>query len=666
MLMQSDLPPLGPTAPIAFGSSEPGDVAPLRRKLMTIVIGDVVGYSRLMSMDEEDTHARVSGVFQQVLEPAVCRGGGIMIKTSGDGFLAAFDSVVQAVRCAIEIQERVAEQNADVTPDRSIALRIGINLGDVIAEDGDIFGDGVNVAARLEALAPPGGIVVSRAVRDHVRDRLQIHFEDMGEQVVKNIARPVRVFRALANADGGGAAAPTVYPGVYPGRPRYVLWGVAVLAIFVIAGGWWLAGPGVAIVSAPVSAPVRSVSQLSIVVLPLSNLGGDPQQDYFVDGITQSLTTDLSRALPGSFVVARGTAFTYKGKPLDARAIGRDLHVRYVLEGGVTPDKDRVRVNVQLIEADTDIALWAERFDSTREDLLDIQDQIVGRLSRAVGLKLVDIEARRSERERPVNPTALDLVMRGQAVANRPASPQTMVDARALFQQALDHDSQNVDALAGLATTYVFEVLNSYYGSGREQRLGTADDLIGRALAIDPRHIGALKIRAAILRAEGKFDEAIAASEVVIRQNPGEPWAYKEIGLSKLYLGRFDEARQWFEKAEQIGPRDPSRWIWLGAMGRVQFFLGDNEDAIRLMRLSADANPNDARADALLAAIYALTGRNDEAASALAASRRIQPNLTIARLFTDWSVPIEATSATYQLQHRRFAEGLRRAGMPDS
>ena len=410
-------------------------------------------------------------------------------------------------------------------------------------------------------------------------------------------------------------------------------------------------------------ATAQLAPQLSIVVLPFTNLGGDQQQDYLVDGITDSLITDLSRALPGSFVVARGTAFTYKGRAVDTGQVGRDLNVRYLLRGSVIADADRVRVNAQLIDSQTSTELWAERFDKKRQNVLEIQDQIVGRLSRAVGLQLVDIEARRSERERPGNPTAVDFVMRGQAIANRPASPQTMTAARAQFQRAIDYDPDNVDALAGLAATYVFEVLNSYYEEGRDGRLREGKALIARALALEPRHIVALKIHAALFRADGEFDDAIAASQVVIAQNPGEPWAYKEIGLSKLYLGRFDEALDWFEKADQIGPRDPSRWIWLGAMGRVHFFL--DEEAIRLFRLSADANQSDARAYALLAAIYALSSRSDEAAAALASCFRLRPEMTIKRLFADWSVPLQATNPVYLRQHERFRDGLRIAGMPE-
>jgi TolB-like protein len=285
------------------------------------------------------------------------------------------------------------------------------------------------------------------------------------------------------------------------------------------------------------SAPAQRAPPLSIVVLPFANLGGDPQQDYFVDGITESLTTDLSRALPGSFVAARGTAFTYRGKQIDPRQVGRDLNVRYLLEGSVIAEGDQVRVNAQLIDSDTGTSLWAERFDKKRQNVLEIQDQIVGRLSRAVGLELVDIEARRSERERPSKPSAIDYVMRGQAMANRPTSPQTLIAARALFQRANEDDTDNADALAGLAATYVFEVLNSYYETGRAERLRNGKALLERALARDPRHIVALKVRAALFRAEGEFDDAIAASQAVIAQNPGEPWAYKEVGLSKLYLG---------------------------------------------------------------------------------------------------------------------------------
>lgn len=638
----------------------------MKRKLTTIFCADVVGYSRLMSRDEEGTHARVAALFRDLIGPAIGSHGGTVIKGTGDGLLAEFASVVEAVRCAAEVQKGVAERDAGAAPDQHIAFRIGINLGDVIHDRDDIYGDGVNIAARLESLAEPGGIVVSHSVRDHVQDKLDLRFEDLGERRLKNIARPARAYRVVGETN----------PSQKSGKlaRRRLRNGVVAAAVafggLIIGGSWWfddfallssLTIPAPQSTSLSQTLPGARAPQLSIVVLPFTNLGDDPQQDYFVDGITESLTTDLSRALPGSFVVARGTALTYKGKPVDSREIGRDLNVRYLLQGSALADGDQVRVNARLIEAATGTELWAERFDKQRQNVLEIQDQIVGRLSRAVGLELVNIEAKRSERTS--NPTAVDFVMRGQAIVNRPASPQRMIEARSQFQRALEYDPGNADALAGLATTYVFEVLNSYYESGREQRLQDGMALVRRALALDPRHIVALKIRAALYRAEGEFDEAIAAARMVIAQNPGEPWAYKEVGLNELYLGRFKEAKESFEKANQIGPRDPSRWIWLSAMGRVQFVLGRADEAIRLLRLSADANPNDAQAYALLAAIYALSGRKDDANWALANCLRLRPELTIKRFFADWPVPLQATSADYQRQHERFREGLRLAGM---
>jgi class 3 adenylate cyclase/TolB-like protein/cytochrome c-type biogenesis protein CcmH/NrfG len=642
-------------------------VAALKRKLTTILCADVSGYGLLMSRAEETTHARLAALLREVIEPAIAAHGGTLIKTTGDGLLAEFASVVEAVRCATEIQQSVGERNSDYPRDQNIAFRMGINLGDVIHDNDDIFGDGVIVASRLEALAEPGGIVVSQSVRDHVHEKLELRFEEMGEQRLKNMERPVLAFRVRGEAD-----LPQERHGLAKRRLRngaIALTGA--LSIAVIAGSWWLGA--LASLSAWTAPLLQSASlaqilpaprppQLSIVVLPFANLGGDPQQDYFVDGITESLTTDLSRALPGSFVVTRGTAFTYKGKPVDARQIGRDLNVHYLLQGSVLTDGDQVRVNAWLTGAADNAELWAERFDKKRQNVLEIQDQIVGRLSRAVGLELVDIEAKRSEHAS--DPTAVDFVMRGQAIANRPSSPQKMIAARWQFQRALEYDPNNVDALAGLASTYVFEVLNSYYEDGREQRLRDGKALVRHALAVDARHIVALKVRAALYRAQGEFDDAIAASQVVIAQNPGEPWAYKEVGLSKLYLGRFDEAMEWFDKANQIGPRDPSRWIWLAAMGRVGFFLGHNEEAIRLLRLSIDANPNDVQAFALLAAVYAVSERQEDAGWALTNCLRLRPELTIKRFFADWPVPLQATSPVYREQHERLRGGLRLAGMP--
>jgi len=425
----------------------------------------------------------------------------------------------------------------------------------------------------------------------------------------------------------------------------------------------------------PVPAPQHAVSTpearlaagaaLSIVVLPFVNLSGDPARDYFADGITDALTTDLSRALPGSFVVARETAFTYKGKPIDARQVGRELQVRYVLEGSALQEGDQIRINAQLVDTQAGNEIWAERFDTTRSEVLRVQDEIVGRLSRAVGLQVISFEARRRDRENPSAAGTIDLVLRGQAVLNRPASATAMVTARGFFEQALKLQPDNVDALAGIATTYVFEVLNGYYDTDNDLRLQKAEPLLSHALALDDRHLGALKARAALLRAQGKFGEALAAAQLVIAQNPGEPWAYKEVGLSTMYLGRTADALDWFDKAERFGPRDPGRWTWLAAKGQALLLLGRDRDAIGALRSAIDANPAAVGEYAVLAAAYALSGRDEEARMALARYEGLHPGATVANFRSLSPVPLQLTDPNYLEQRDRLKEGLRKAGMPE-
>jgi adenylate cyclase len=485
-----------------------------------------------------------------------------------------------------------------------------------------------------------------------------------------------------SHADGLQAARADQHAAVPPRWPtRSVLAVIALIALCAATpGGWrWLAASRstptvsankVAATSSatPAAAAADKIAApiLSIVVLPFLNLSADARQDYLSDGITDSLTTDLLRALPGSFVVSRDTAYTYKGKAADARQIGRELDVRYVLEGSVLPDDDLVRLNAQLIDAETGGHIWAERFDLKRRDALQVQDDIVGRLSRAIGLKMIDTEARRSEREKPKSPEAVDLVMRGKAIANRPTSQATMAQARDLFEQALNVERDNPEALAGVATTYVFETLNGYHETGNEQRLHRAELLLTRALAIDPRQLVALKAKAALLRAQGHFEDAIDAAEAVITENPGEPWAYKEIGLSTMYLGRAEQALGWFAKAERFGPRDPGRWTWLDARGHALILLGRDEEAIRYLRSALDANPNAVGTHAFLAVAYALTGRSDEARAALAQHDRLRPGETVTNFRRMSPVPLRLTSPEYQQQYERQKDGLRKAGMPES
>jgi adenylate cyclase len=676
---------------------------PKQRRLAAILAADVAGYSRLVGTDELGTLTRLQGHWDAVIEPTIRTHEVRIVKIAGDGILVEFASVVDAVQCAVKLQRAMAERNAGIAAEERIEFRMGINVGDIIIDRGDMWGDGVNVAARLEALAMPGGICVSGRVHEDVQGKLSLAFEDTGEHRLKNIARPVRVYRialdeaSLPASRLSSASNDPLQPmnrsvavstqGASHERPganrhwtrRRTMMIVLSVVLSAAAIGWWLFpslngahGLGVQLAAAfsrgtslPSAAEGTAQRAMSIVVLPFLNLSGDPQQDHISDGITDSLTTDLVRAIPGSFVVSRDTAFAYKGNAADARQIGRGLDVRYVVEGSVLHDGDLVRVNSQLIDARTGGHLWAERFDLRRSDVLEVQDDIVGRLSRAIGLKMIENESQRSERDNARSPEAHDLVLRAKALVNRPTSKATMEQARQLFVQALEIEGDNPEALAGIATTHIFEVLNGYHDTGNANRLDLAEVLLTRALAIDPHALLALKAKAALLRAQGRFDEAITAAEAVIVENPGEPWAYKEIGLSNMYMGRVEPALGWFAKADRFGPRDPGRWSWLDSRGHALILLGRDLEAIRFLRMALDANPNGLSPHSFLAAAYALIGRLDEAREEVAKYARLHPGETVASFRRESPVPLRLTSPSYQQRFERVKDGLRSAGMPE-
>ncbi len=440
-----------------------------------------------MGADEEGTHERLKAHRRELVDPKISEHSGRIVKTTGDGILVEFASVVDAVRCAGEIQRAMIDREADLPEDRRIRFRVGVNLGDIIVEDDDIFGDGVNVAARLEALSDPGGLCVSRMVRDQVRDKLPYPFEDMGEQSVKNIARPVRSYALRAEVI---AALPALNrPVAAAGSSSEVL-------------------PIPATNSHPPGAP-----RLSIIVLPFTNLSNDPEQEYFADGITEDLTTDLSR-IAGSFVIARSTAFTYKGKPVDAKQIGRELGVRYLLEGSVRRSGQQVRVNAQLVDAESGAHLWAERFDREVGDLFDLQNDITGRIAGTVGSELVIAEAGRSTD----HPDAQDFVLRGRAAWAGPFSKERSGEAVSLFERALALDPLSADAQSYLALSLVGRVLNLMSDSPATD-IQRAEELIEWVLAASPNSAGAHFIKGQVLRAQSRPEDAIFEYEMTITLN---------------------------------------------------------------------------------------------------------------------------------------------------
>jgi adenylate cyclase len=372
------------------------------RRLAAIFAGDIAGYSRLMGADEEGTLRQLKAHRKELIDPKITEHRGRIVKTTGDGMLVEFASAVDAVRCAVDVQRGMAERNEGVPPERRIEFRIGINVGDIIGDADDIYGDGVNIAARLEAMAEPGGIYVSRAVRDPVRDKLAFSFEDLGEVAAKNIARPIHVFRVRHDTEATQLrqASPRV-------KRRLAIAAASLVVLFGAgAGTWFWYG------HTPASAPPPS---LSLVVLPFDNLGGEPDDDYLVAGVTDDLTTALSH-IPGTFVISRATAYSYRGKAEDIRRIGRDLGVRYVVRGSLRRLGSMLRVNAELSSTETGAHLWSDSFDQKVADLASGQEQIVIRMRAALNVSLADTEAARSLRERPTNPDAFDFILRARAV----------------------------------------------------------------------------------------------------------------------------------------------------------------------------------------------------------------------------------------------------------
>jgi TolB-like protein/Tfp pilus assembly protein PilF len=578
------------------------------------MVADVAGYSRLMHADEEATHTRLSALLSTVIEPAVSKHGGRIVKHTGDGFLAEFPSAVEAVRAAEHFQAAVRDVTAADPADKRIVFRVGINIGDVIVEANDIFGDGVNIAARLEGIAEPGGICISASARDQVEGKIDLEFADMGEHNLKNISRPVRAY--AVRPVGAGAIEPV----------------------------------GTALRQSP--AP-----RLSIVVLPFANIGGDPDQDYFVDGITESLTTDLSR-IPGAFVIARNTAFTFKNKAVDTRVLGRELGVRYVMEGSVQGSGNRIRVNAQLIDAATGAHVWAERFDKPRSDIFDMQDEITTRLARTIGVELVAAESRRAERERPGSMDAVDLAMRGWAILNQPKS-HAHRGACDLFEDALRRDDRNVEALIGLAAHHSDEV-RTFASTNRDGQLRIAETAITKALALAPGNAAAHFVYGNVLHVAGATERSLREFELAISLDRNLAWAYANSGFAKVLLGRAEEAEADLMNAIRLSPRDPGLDRWYALLGIADLFLGRLPPALDRLRKSVELNPNIALMQFFLAAASALSGRDGEARAARDAGLRLDPNFTVAR-FRDER---RSQNPTFLSQRERIYEGLQLAGVP--
>ncbi len=598
------------------------------RRLAAILAADAVGYSRLMRADEEGTHERFKAHRRELVDPKIREHHGRIVKYTGDGMLAEFPSVVEAVLCAVEIQGGMSRRNVGVADDERISFRIGVNVGDVIAETEDIYGDGVNIAARLEALAEPNGICISQMVYEQIRDKLDYPFDDLGELPVKNIARPIHAF-AL--------------------RPEVI----AALSVAEVTEASLH-------VETLIRAPFRIVApRLSIVVLPFANLSQDRDQQYLADGITDDVTTDLSR-IAGMTVISRNTAFTYRDKPIDTKQIGRELAVRYVLEGSVRRAGNRVRVNTQLIDAQTDLHLWAERLDHANDNLFALQDEVTSRIAVALNLEVVRFEAARPTE----HPDALDYILRGRAVRNQGSTGENFAESIRLLEQALALDPRSIDARAFLAYVLVgrvLELMTDSAGSDVER----AERLIGEALTALPGHAFAHYVRGQVLRAQNRFEEAIPEYETAVTLDRNAVHALAALGQCKFFTGALEEVIPAQEQAIRLSPRDPTLPNWYWRIGRVHLLQSRLAEAILWIERARSANPRLAGPHGWLAAAYAFNGEMDRAAGELAEARRLSRDNRFASIARFKSLQSYGSARTQALAEETFFAGLRKAGVPE-
>jgi adenylate cyclase len=621
------------------------------RKLAAILVADVVGYSRLAGADEDRTLTRLRGLRSDLIDPAIAAHHGRIVKRTGDGSIIEFRSVVDAVRCAIEVQDGLIERNAGLPAERRIEIRVGIHVGDVVEEsDGDLMGDGVNIAARLEGIAKPGAICLSEDAYRQVSGRLEMAVTDLGPTQLKNIDKPIRAYSLEVGKPPRAKPIKRASPGRW--RSLLVPLAIAIAALFAIAGGaWYLVGAN-RIASVASKAPAQA-AHLSIVVLPFANLSGDPAQDYFADGVTENLTTELSR-IKDSFVIARNTAFTYKGKSLDAKEIAKELGVRYVLEGSVQRDQNRLRVNAQLIDGESGAHLWAERFEDNVADLFKLQDQVVARLANTLNLELVKAEAEKAARSK--NPDAIDLAMRGWALAP-PGPVQTTKEkneaARALFEQVLAIDPNNAAAIAGVALTYHREYIFGWGNSGTNYEskvLSQAD----RAIALAPNYDLPYWLKSDYFNVLHRPDEVISAADAGLAVNPNYPYFHHARATAEISLGHFDEAKTDLQQAIRLSPHDPLVPIMITQFGDIEIASDRPEAAIVEYRKALDAGDHAYWIYANLAASYALLGKMDEAKPFVAETLRLNPSFTI-KWYRE-HVPYDLPTRDKGLRKAGFAE----------
>ena len=617
------------------------------RRLTTILAADVVGYSRLMGEDETGTLAALKAHRKELIEPKTAQYHGRVVKLMGDGTLMEFRSVVDAVIFAVEFQCAMLERNTTVSEDRRITYRVGINIGDIIVEGDDIYGDGVNVAARLEGLADPGGICISHSAYNQIKSKIELNFEHLGEQKVKNIAEPVSVYRVLIDDSAAGLITPVSVPEKRPWRRAVALAGMAVV---VIAGAavWYFGVRGPApltevAVEANMAFPLPD--KPSIAVLPFDNLSGDPKQDYFSTGTTESIITALSQ-FPDLFVIARNSAFTYKDRPV--KQVAEELGARYVLKGSVQRSGDRVRFTAQLIDALSGHHLWAERNEGESKDIFDLQDEITRRIVGTLAAKLTDLEQKRAFAKPTSNLEAYDYVLRGREHLSRRTRPENF-EARKVFERAIELDPRYASAYVALGWTH----MHSFFFGWTEfpaDALEQAHDLAQKAVSLEASNARAHALLGQVYLNWKLYDLATTELARAIELNPNDADIYASHGTVMLWSSRPDEAIVSFETAQRFDPNMNPPW----KLGLAYYLQGRYDDAITALKRSIGQNPDHLFSHVALAATYGQLNRLEDASREAA---------TVLRLYPFFEVDSFGSLLANPTHRAHIAAGLDKAGL---
>jgi TolB-like protein/class 3 adenylate cyclase/tetratricopeptide (TPR) repeat protein len=590
--------------------------ARVERRLAAILAADVAGYSRLMGGDEEGTLARLKACRRAVVDPKIAEHRGRIVKTTGDGMLVEFASAVDAVRCAVEIQRGMANGNVGVPEAKRIEFRIGIHVGDIIIDDDDIFGDGVNIAARLEGIADPGGICISDDAHRQIRGKTEIVYDDMGHQSLKNISEPMRAWRARP-AD---AAIP---------QPLKV---------------------------DPPPAALALPDKPSIAVLPFANMSGDAEQEYFADGMVEDIITGLSR-MTWLFVIARNSSFTYKGKAVDIKQVGRELGVRYVLEGSVRKAGNRVRITGQLIDASNGAHLWADRFDGELEDVFDLQDEVTTSVIGAIAPKLEQAEIERAKRKPTEKLAAYDYFLRGMANIYQ-GTKEANLAALQNFQRAIEIDSDFATAYGMCAYCYVWRKANGWMAD-RERETAETERLARKAARLGADDAVALcQAGFALSFVVGALDDGVALIDRALVLNPNLATAWRFSGYVRVFLGEPELAIEHLNRAVRLSPLDPLIFIVQNGVVLAHFFAGRYDEALSWAQKTLRQNPNYAAAIIMAAVSAALAGREDEMRKAVGRLYEIDPKTGIANFSNVWPLRRPEDLAA-------FEKGLRLTGLPE-